>query len=275
MNNRRGMTKKTVGLVLVMIFSGSPLVRADSGRIQCEGIYPRHLQGVCIGDNTIYWSFTTVLVKTGMDGKLLEKVPVVNHHGDLCFRDDNLYVAVNLGAFNDPRGNADSWVYVYDGRDLSLVGKHETQEVFHGAGGIGVRDGHFFLVGGLPNGVEVNYVYEYDGDFRFIERHVIRSGHTLMGIQTAAFGHDRWCFGCYGDPKILLVTDAEFRMQERYEFDGSLGIVALPKSGFLVASGHCERGKGCTGIVRPAVLDDQSGPRYIDRLESREKNGGN
>lgn len=84
----------------------------------------------------------TPLVKTDLNGKLLEKVPVANHHGDLCVHDGKLHVAVNLGKFNDPEGNADSWVYVYDAKTLKEIARHEVQEVFHGAGGIGFRDGH-------------------------------------------------------------------------------------------------------------------------------------
>ena len=38
---------------------------------------------------------------------------------------------------NDPKGNADSWVYVYDATSLKFLSKHATPEVFHGAGGIG------------------------------------------------------------------------------------------------------------------------------------------
>jgi hypothetical protein len=33
-------------------------------------------------------------------------------------------------------------------------------EVFHGAGGTGYHDGRFVVIGGLPPGVEENYVYE-------------------------------------------------------------------------------------------------------------------
>ncbi len=128
-----------------------------------------------------------MLVKTGIDGKLLKKIPVANHHGDPCLQDGKLYVAVNLGKFNDPQGNADSWVYVYNAGDLSFEARHPVQEVFHGAGGIGFQDGRFFVVGGLPMGIEENYVYEYDPGFRFIKKHVVKSGHTLLGIQTATF----------------------------------------------------------------------------------------
>jgi hypothetical protein len=237
----------------------------------CEGVYPHHLQGICVDGEAIYWSFTTTLVKTDLDGNLLKKVPVANHHGDLCFHDGNLYVAVNLGTFNDPQGNADSWVYVYDADTLKEIARHEVQEVFHGAGGIGFHDGHFLVVGGLPDGVEENYVYEYDGQFKFQKKHDFKSGHTHLGIQTATFAHDHWWLGCYGDPKILLVTDADFQMKGRYEFDCSLGIEGLPDGRFLSATGKCEKDKGCTGSVQVAVPDEIAGLKYLNVKQGDQK----
>ncbi len=230
--------------------------------IKCEGSYAHHLQGICVDDDAIYWSFTTQLVKTDLKGKKLNQIPVVNHHGDLCHLDGKLYVAVNLGKFNDPQGNADSWVYVYNASDLSFVAKHETQEVFHGAGGMSVQDGNFFVVGGLPDGVQENYAYEYDQEFKFIKKHVIASGHTLLGIQTAAFANNRWWFGCYGTPKILLVTDAKFKMIGRFEFDCSLGIVGVRNGKLLSASGSCNKKDDCRGSGRIAVGSDTSGIQY-------------
>lgn len=230
--------------------------------VRCEGTYPHHLQGVCTDEKAIFWSFTTTLIKTDMEGTLLKKVPVANHHGDLCFHDGKLYVAVNLGKFNDPEGNADSWVYVYDAETLTELARHETQEVFHGAGGIGYRAGHFFVVGGLPDGVDENYVYEYDSDFKFLKKHVIESGHTHLGIQTATFAHDRWWFGCYGDPKIMLVTDDDFQMKGRYEIDCSLGIEGLSGGRLLVGSGRCEKDKGCNGTVKTVLPEGNVGFKF-------------
>jgi len=231
--------------------------------VVCEGSYAHHLQGICVDDAAIYWSFTTTLVKTDLSGRVLKKVPVANHHGDLCFHNGRLYVAVNLGRFNDPQGNADSWVYVYDAETLDEVARHETQQVFHGAGGIGFRDGHFFVVGGLPDGVEENYVYEYDAQFTFVRKHVIASGHTLLGIQTATFADARWWFGCYGSPPVTLVTDADFQMVGRYENNCSLGIAGLPGGRLLVASGRCSKDNGCVGSVRAAIPDEASGFRLM------------
>ena len=260
---------KTFFVFVVALLAVSSAYAQDFRNVACEGTYPHHLQGICAAEEAIYWCFTTTLVKTDLNGKLLKKVPVANHHGDLCYHDGKLYVAVNLGKFNDPKGNADSWIYVYDAATLKELARHEVQEVFHGAGGIGIRNGHFFVVGGLPEGVEENYVYQYDAKFKFVKKHVIKSGHTHLGIQTATFAHDRWWFGCYGDPKILLVTDADFQMKGRYEFDCSLGIVGLPDSRFLSATGKCEKDKGCMGSVTIAVPDEKTGLKFLQRGDQK------
>lgn len=259
----------TAGLLVGGIFWGSLIIPSTQAQdfpteVRCEGSYPRHLQGICVDNEAVYWSFTTTLVKTDWNGKLLAKVPVANHHGDLCQHGGKLYVAVNLGKFNDPKGNADSWVYVYDASTLEELAQHEIQEAFHGAGGIGFRDGHFFVVGGLPIGVKENYVYEYDVDFKLIQKHVLQSGHTHLGIQTATFANNRWWFGCYGTPKILLVTSADLQMEGRHEYDCSLGIIGLPDGRFLSASGKCEKDNGCIGIARAAVADEEVGLRLVE-----------
>jgi len=228
--------------------------------VDCEGVYPKHLQGICTDNrDSIFWCFTDVLVRTDRQGRVLCKVPVASHHGDLCFQDGKLYVAVNLGEFNQPPGRADSWIYVYAADDLRELARHAVPEVVHGAGGIGCLGGRFMGVGGLPPDVEENYVYEYDQDFRFCKRHVIASGYTLMGIQTATYADGCWWFGCYGTPKILLKTDESFRLLGRYEFDCSLGIVGQPQGGLLVASGRSVKGQGCTGRAAQAHADGQQG----------------
>jgi hypothetical protein len=253
-------------VLFLIVVSISPARAQESSAfpdVVCEGSYAGHLQGICVDDGAIYWSFTTTLVETDLDGKLIKKILVASHHGDLCIVDGKLYVAVNLGKFNDPDGNADSWIYVYDAATLTEIARHEIQQVFHGAGGIGTHDGKFFVVGGLPGDVQENYVYEYDDQFQFVQRHAIKSRQTRLGIQTATFAHDRWWFGCYGSPKILLVTDADFKMIGRYEFDCSLGIVGLSSGRLLSATGKHEKETGHTGQVQLAVPDADSGLKYI------------
>ena len=245
-------------LVLWLVLAGPTLAEepAQLRSVECDGEYRHHLQGVCTNeDGAVYWSFTTTLVKTDENGKVLKKIPVENHHGDLCFHDGKLYVAVNRGRFNDPQCKADSWVYVYDAGDLSLVAKHETPEVFHGAGGIAHHDKTFLVVGGLPEGVDENYVYEYDLKFEFVKRHVIKSGYTRLGIQTAAYADDRWWFGCYGNK--LLVTDESFKLVGKFDFDCGIGIVKSGSGKFLIGRGGGS-GEKRTGRALVARVDEES-----------------
>lgn len=202
--------------------------------IQCEGLYPMHLQGISTDKkNNIYWSFTNELVRTDLKGKILDHIKVLNHHGDLCFNGGKVYVAVNLGKFNEPAGQEDSWVFVYDATNLKELGRYKVPELVHGAGGISSYNVNFFVVGGLPKGATENYIYEYNKDFKFIKRHVIASGYTYKGIQTAEFHEGEWWFGCYGNPK-LIKTNAKFQILDKNDFDASLGIAEYsPKKLFI------------------------------------------
>lgn len=261
-------------LTTILLFTATGVLAADFQPVTCDGTYPHHLQGICTDDKeAVFWSFTTKLVKSDRTGKVVKQVDVANHHGDLCFHNGKVYVALNLGKFNDPKGNADSWVYVYDASDLTLLVKHKTPEVFHGAGGIAVHDGKFMVVGGLPDDVMENFVYEYDGDFKFVKKHTLASGHTHLGIQTATFADGHWWFGCYGrsksdiapsTPPILLIADASFKNVERYEFDCSLGIVPLGDGKFLVARGGSIKDKGLTGRLVLAVADKERGLKVVE-----------
>lgn len=233
--------------------------------MQCDGAFPGHLQGVCTNElDAIYWCFTTVLLKTDANGRVLKKIDVATHHGDLCFHDGKIFVAVNLGQFNQPAGKEDSWVYVYDADTLRELARHKAPELVHGAGGIAFHDGRFFVVGGLPVGAKENYVYEYDASFAFQKRHVLASGYTLLGIQTVAFAADHWWFGCYGNPRVLLKADPDFKLVGKWEIDASLGIVGLRDGKLLIARGAFERGKGYTARLELAAVDDKDGLRLID-----------
>ncbi|HEY2411058.1 MAG TPA: hypothetical protein VGI40_02375 [Pirellulaceae bacterium] len=257
---------KTVSAMLTMILlHATTTFAADFQPVACEGIYPRHLQGVCTNEEAIFWSFTTKLVKTDRLGKVVKQVDVASHHGDLCFHQGKVFVALNLGKFNDSKGNADSWVYVYDASDLSCLAKHKTPEVFYGAGGIAFHDGRFLVVGGLPYDANENYVYEYDADFKFVKKHTLASGHTYLGIQTATFADGQWWFGCYGDPRILLKADASLTNVDRFEFDCSLGIVPVERGKFLIARDGSTSDKGHTGRLVLAIPDKVLGLKLIEK----------
>ncbi|MBA4016105.1 MAG: hypothetical protein C0483_02845 [Pirellula sp.] len=255
-----------LGIAVMCITSAGVSLRAADilpfQDVACPGVYKQHLQGACRDDaGRLYWCFTSQLVKTDSAGKIEREVPVDDHHGDLCYHDGKIFVAVNLGKFNRPAGEAVSLVYIYDADDLQLLAKHPVEELVHGAGGMAQRDGRFYLVGGLPPGAAENYVYEYEfrDTFRFVRRHTLGGGYTLMGIQTANFADDRWWFGCYGDPKTLLTAAADFSDVRRFEQDASLGLVPLGAGKFLVARGTSKKGVGYTARLIPAIGSIEQG----------------
>lgn len=78
--------------VLLLATSASA---ADFQPVSCTGADPHHLQGVCTDErDSIFWCFTTKLVKTDRRGKIVKQVEVANHHGDLCFHEGRVYVAL-------------------------------------------------------------------------------------------------------------------------------------------------------------------------------------
>lgn len=221
----------------------APLQSLAASGAALSGVYPGHLQGVCTNDrDAIFWSMTTDIVKTDLSGNIVLQVSVISHHGDLCHVDGKIYVAVNLGLFNDPEMRSDSWIHVYDAGDLSLLARHAVGDVVYGAGGIAFGDGRFIVVGGLADGQDQNRIYEYDETFASSRQIRLPTGQTYKGIQTAAFDGDHWWFGCYGQPdftEVLIRTDRTFGAIEKYAFDASTGIVALDRDTFLVARSVC------------------------------------
>ena len=145
--------------------------RAES-MIQCEGTYGGHLQGVDSDGRFIYWSHTMQLVKTDLTGKVKVRVDVPNHHGDLTYHDEKIFVAVELGKFNRPPGESAPSVYVYDATSLALLSKYPVPELVHGCGGIAFHDNRFVLVGGLPGNHKKNYLFEYDTEFKLSLIHI-------------------------------------------------------------------------------------------------------
>ena len=236
----------------------TPLQIIAASGVALSGVYPGHLQGVCTNArDALYWSMTTRLVKTDLSGDVVRQVEVPTHHGDLCHVDGRIYVAVNLGLFNDPEMRSDSWVYVYDAEDLSLLARHAASEVVYGAGGIAFADGRFIVVGGLPGGRGENTLYEYDSEFRAVRKIVLKTGPTYKGIQTAAFDGEHWWFGCYGKPdftEVLIRTDRTFGAIEMFAFDGSTGIVPLDRDTLLVARSVCGK-ESCVARLAPVALN--------------------
>ncbi|MBQ2822496.1 MAG: hypothetical protein IJF17_13060 [Thermoguttaceae bacterium] len=200
---------------------------SSTNKIMCEGTYGGHLQGLDNDGASIFWAFTTELVKTDGDGKVLKKVEVPNHHGDLCCHNGVVYVAVNRGQFNQEAGKAVSEIWTFRTDDLSFIAKYDVPEVVHGAGGITYREGFFYVVGGLPRGYEENYVYQYAPDFKFVKRHVLKTGYTHLGFQTAHYTQGKFWFGFYGEqgnPSGTMFVPPTLDSFERTRIHSDVGV---------------------------------------------------
>ena len=224
---------KFASAVAMLFVIGSTAVMAADKAFNCEKAYPAHLQGFDCTDEYIFWSFSNMLVKTDWQGRELAAVPVKYHHGDLCFYNDKIYVAVNYGKFNDSDGKADNYVLVYSAGDLKLLETYPVPEVTHGAGAIARTENGFLVTGGLPSLPEkfpANLIYEYDENFKFI-RSYQAFPWTLNGVQTICSFRGGWLLGCHRGR--LIFFDGEFKFIVDEPLDSTHGIMVKPETGKL------------------------------------------
>ena len=103
-----------------LFFALGAAVAVNADTITCGGDGPSHLQGVACDGTSIYWSFTTRLVKTDLAGTLIAAVDVAGHSGDLCVHNGNVYVATDEGMFVR-ESNFKQEVRIYDAATLRLT----------------------------------------------------------------------------------------------------------------------------------------------------------
>ena len=260
----RHASKSVAGIgCLALPFAASIIAYAapeGAGSIVCEGKYGGHLQGTDAAGTNIWWSFTKTLVRTDLSGKVLASQDAPSHQGDLCVKGDTLYVAVNRGRFNTYTGGV-SYVMSYDAMTLKPK-KTWTLDMPYGAGGMTWKDDRFYVIGGLPPTETRNCVHEYDSDFRLIKRHVLETGYTVLGIQTAAFMDGEFLFGIYGgdgNPSGTLRCSPDLSSFRRYVGRGSIGYAKIGGHTYTATtpSVHTTK-KNWTGTLIPddGLLDD-------------------
>jgi hypothetical protein len=62
---------RTIITIVAALPAVSPLHAQDLRDVTCAGAYRHHLQGICVDDEAIDWSFTTTLVSTDVEGQVL------------------------------------------------------------------------------------------------------------------------------------------------------------------------------------------------------------
>ena len=238
-----------VSSILLLLFS---VLTVYGNTFQCQKTYPQHLQGFDCDVNFIYWSFSDMLVKTDWQGKEIKAVKVPYHHGDMCLKDNRIYVAVNFGRFNDPAGNAKNFIYVYDANDLKKIAEYKVDEVKYGAGAIAPTENGFMVTGGLPPdpaNYPANLLYEYDKDFKFIGCIKV-APWTLSGVQVIYKAPGGWLLAGYRSR--IIVCDNNFNFLSDEGYNATHGIMRHPVTGkFYRAVSVLVKGKGWQATVYP------------------------
>ena len=112
---------RSCAAVLSVLFAGgvafageeAALPRLAPGTcIVCPGEYAGHLQGIATDGTSIYWSFSSCVVRTDLKGKLLAKADIPFHGGDPCWYRGRLYVPVGSDFNRErPKGvKSNEWV---------------------------------------------------------------------------------------------------------------------------------------------------------------------
>lgn len=192
---------KTRMLILTAAIVSSFMVAygAKKGEVRCEGVYPWHLQGVATDGKSIFWSFTTVLVKTGLDGKFISRYEIdrkAGHMGDLCCNGGRVYVGVARGEIR--RCQTGDEVWEFDSVSMTLLRKYPTPQTVWSNNGIEFYDGSFWIISSAPKHCRYNMVFRYTSDFRFMRCLMVDSGWTNRGVQTIFLRQGKMLLGCYG-----------------------------------------------------------------------------
>lgn len=210
--------------VCFVVFSFWTIAMAVSvaAEFRCEGVYPHHLQGFAADDEAIYWSFTSVLMKSDLTGKKILEVNVPSHHGDCCVVDGKLYVATHL---NWPQKERTSWVYVYNCQDLRFVKRFSMSEVDDaGVDGITFHDGFFYVcIGKEPDDkTPYNQVFKMTQDFELVEKIQV-PGETIYGIQACSWANGFFWLGTYGKTGTIQ-CDTHWNVVACHKIDMSVGV---------------------------------------------------
>lgn len=223
---------------------------AEPEFIECEGIYPQHLQGVAAGDGgCLFWSFSNCLVKTDATGKVIRKLDLPDHIGDVACGRDGLVYATSSVIKNYDIGAESGKIVAFRQRDLSPAGQFLPGDM----GYDGLTDTpHGFAVAILPNppnGQTESIVAEYGPEFKTeLGRTTVTTPPTYSGVQNLARHGNGYIASCYGGHFYLL--DKDFNVVKRLKLDAAIGVL---------------NGDGDTIWVAEHTLAER--PRYSARLK--------
>lgn len=169
--------------------AGTPI--SEKFEIRLEGEYPGHLQDVWCDrvKERIYWVHTDVLLMTDLNGRILKRADVGEHHAGIEMRNGRLYIAwCTKASLKGGQAEQDSCVTVaeYDAETLERIALHKTT-LKDRSGSLTMMEDGTFLVGCLrPLDVAASQVkfHHLDRNFSLIKTYVIDDVPVRLGIET-------------------------------------------------------------------------------------------
>ena len=228
----------------------------DANEIKLEGDYRNHLQDVWHDGRHLYWAHTTSLLKTGMDGRIVARADVNEHHAGLEVRDGRVYLAVcvmqsKTGGRTLPSSRVT--VNVYDAETLKLLEEHVT-DINDRSGSLCILDDGTFLVGCLrPPDISKTQVrfHHLDRNYKLIKSHVLDNVPVKLGIETIKRHGGCFYLSEYLDGGLCLKLDGNFNEIARYKVNGTYGLIF---DGDFIWVGYTKRdpatGKWSSGLKR-------------------------
>jgi hypothetical protein len=186
-----------------------------------------HVQGACVSSNAIYFSFHDQIVKTDWYGRLLNRVPVDPHGGDICLWNGKLYTAV-CGKQETPgnRGRIDVW-----DENLKRIGSREFKR---SADGITCIGGVLYVGLGparIPDKpFRGNYFGKFDAETLqpLCEPFLVDHGYDVCaGVQNIATDGERLYINFYTPEEnypCFFVFDKDFKVLQSHVFGWRHGV---------------------------------------------------
>ena len=248
-----------------------------------------HMQGFSTDGEHMYWSFTDSLVKTKKSGLMLRQVPIpAGHLGDIVYHNGKIYGTVLGNSLRGlPFGIWTSFeIHVFDAATLALdriIRLDDCYEMyknkergFNGVDGITIlplkdgKDVHLMVAAALFDGEEYDsqILLEYTLDGRLVEKHYVKTGNTVFGIQNLTRDPEtgNYWFSTYGgrlayqNKNFLFCASPDFELIAQYNLCTPIGLEALGNGRFYLSVGGGENGNR-SGYAYEADLD------YIENTE--------
>ena len=226
-----------------------------------------HMQGFSTDGENMYWSFTDSLVKTKKSGLMLRQVLIpAGHLGDIVYYNGKIYGTVLGNSLRGlPFGIWTSFeIHVFDAGTLALdriirlddcYGMYKNKEHgFNGVDGITVlpptdtQEAHLMVAAALFDGEEYDsqIILEYSFDGELMNKHFIKTGHTIYGIQNLTRDPEtgNYWFSTYGgylkyafqNKNYLFCASPDFELLEQYKLCTPYGLEALGGGKFYLSA---------------------------------------